>query len=239
MLRGRLLQFFVAVRRTGGGPRGFRVIGMHALRVENPLDDPADWRWITLLDARAPQPAVGWASSVVVQGSMLHRYGFIHRRDVGLARLPLEAALEGRFGDEQVWTGEGSGWIAERRLLEGPAPPAAVFCRGATEFSVRWSSDLNCWVQVQATGRRGRSLGVRFAPRLEGAWSDLQTLHQPPEGAGASTFLYAYKAHVEQQGAAMLITYASNSLHDSVFWDESIYWPRFIAIDVRGAVPRP
>jgi hypothetical protein len=188
---------------------------------------------------------MGWASSVIERDGYLHLFGYVQRhgthgargRDVGIVRVAVDDAREGHLQDPEVWTGSGTGWVRESRVTERSLQPAVVFSDGATEFSVRWVERLGCFVEIQAMLRSGRALGVRFSERLEGPWSPIAAVHRPPEGRRGNVFLYAYKAHAELSGGDIVVTYASNSRDDSVFWDETIYWPRFIAVDVVHPVP--
>ena len=230
LVDGKLLLFFVTIQLTRGrGAFPFRSLGTRALLVSNPGDAPPAWDTREVFASVHGRHAIDRASSVLVQGEHLYLFGYSQPRQIGLARIPIEKASRGVLDQHEVWAGRARGWVHEARL-GGPAAP--VFGDGRNEFSVRWVPRLQAYLEVQGIGRWGRAMAVRTSPKLEGPWSALRPVHAPEEVGRDNTYLYAYKAHSELPGADVVVTYASNSRDSRSFHDESIYWPRFLAISI-------
>jgi hypothetical protein len=101
-----------------------------------------------------------------------------------------------------------------------------------TEISV----DLDCahgpWVEVQTVGFGGTDIGARFADRIEGEWSDPGVFFRPEESDRSGVLVYAAKAHPEQEGAELAVTYVANHTDfATLVADETLYFPRFVRVE--------
>ncbi len=224
-LGARLLLFFMLVRpaqgaRDGGiedwrllGPLGFfDVFGWTAVLVENPDDEPEDWRWSTVAPLEASPITIGAAACV--EGDELFLYGWDRRNRISVSRLPAAEAARGDLSGLQWWSGDG--WGGE---------PAVIVDDGHTEFTVHRRGE-----KFVLTAMVGRSLGLRTAPAPQGPWSEPVAVFVPEEAARADAFVYAGKAHPELAGADLVATYVSIGTADVTLKDDSLYYPRFARI---------
>jgi hypothetical protein len=73
---------------------------------------------------------------------------------------------------------------------------------------------------------------MRRSQKLEGPWSAPQKIYRPPESDAPDAFVYAGKSHAELQGADLILTYSTNGPDERVAKDMSLYFPRFVKVDL-------
>ena len=228
MLDGALTLFLYRVERDASpGSLGFDLTGWTAVRIARTQADPLQWE---LRELETPDAGSG----VVVGAAVARREGYVHayavRRSadhqVLVLRWPDAALRKGDLTSPEWWLGPERGW--------GAGQGAVVMARGATEFSVDRLDRLSLWLQVQSSPFAGGLLGVRYAPRLTGPWSDICTIYRPPEAAQSDLLIYAGKAHSELEGADLVATYLANTLDLArLVRDTEIYYPRFVRMSER------
>lgn len=226
-----LLLFFMDVREERDDRLGFRTVGWSAIRIDNPEDTPDLWRrqW---LDAPSAGFDVIVGSAVVVRAQ--HLYAFAVREpgnhDVYLCRWPIGAARRGDLSNPQWRRSER--WVEHSAL---DASPQVMIPKAATEFSIHYDNAQRIWVQVQTHGFGAAQIGIRTSVRLEGPWSEPTMLFRPPESRVEESriLVYAGKAHPEQTGADIVVTYAANEADlAALVQNTSVYWPRFVPLEM-------
>jgi hypothetical protein len=237
----RLVLFMWRMRSTAaGGMFGFAVDAPRAVLIANPDDDPSAWRATSVVVPANPWNVFLGTGAAVIEGGYLYLLSCVEpgNHDVYLARWPVASAAEGRFDDPEWFLGNG-GWQPQSALA---AAPARLFGGGHTEFSVFFDADTARYVQLQATGFPG-DLTMRTAPALTGPWSEARVVYRPPELACSGTLTYAAKAHPALSSPDLArriaVSYASNADFSRVVNDLSLYFPRFVRLDVAAGSAAP
>lgn len=235
-LNGRLYVFLTEVEKTyQSGAFGFKLIGQWLGVIENPLDNPAEWKVsqqrlrFATFDERRERP---WGSAVLVEGDYVYVYGIEdHRQGIGNKQLMIARAPVDKLPDFDVWQFRaGDEW--------GKEVSTAGMPRGlANEFSVsRLPGDAGYILVYTENGLGERILG-RVAASPEGPWSDPVLLYTCPEMTrDKGVFCYAAKAHPwAAEGDELLISYCVNSWKfERLFEDNEIYRPRFVRVRLAG-----
>ncbi|HKP58275.1 MAG TPA: DUF4185 domain-containing protein [Polyangiales bacterium] len=231
---GSLLLFRMRVSKVEGG-FGFNVVAWDAIAIDQPESEPGAWRPRVLTpDTGATEILLG--SSVLIDGDHLYAYAARNRDDdhtISLARFTLaelSGLREGALADPEWYTASGY----RRQSAGGRAEP--LIAGGQIEFSVHYEARLRCFVQIQMSGLfvsdPNTAIVMRTAPRPEGPWSAPQRLWKPPAppGTDASKLLaYAAKAHPEQRGGDLVVTYVENDVAHPTPLD-SVYYPEVLRI---------
>ncbi len=236
---GELLLFRLHLVAQAGG-FGFAVRGSDAVAIDNASDSPATWQPRVIM----PVPAVAGSSpvlgsSVLVHDNYLYAYAVDadpKRHAIYVARFPLAALHALRSGalDEPQWWCGSAGFVRASAATR----PVALFDDGQIELSVSYVQRIHRFVEIQT---RGGLLGdpntaivARFAVRPEGPWSPVVAFHRPREAArsdAASLLSYAAKAHPEQRGADLIVTYVVNDLRPHTPAD-ALYYPQLLRVQV-------
>ena len=131
-------------------------------------------------------------------------------------------------------------FVAQRALPEGAAP-SPLFEDGQVELSVHYEPARQRFVELQMQGLfvndERTQLAMRVAPRPEGPWSALEPFCRPAESSAANVAdlaAYAGKAHPEQRGADLVLTYVVNDLKRFPPKD-ALYYPQVLRLDYRDA----
>lgn len=237
---GQLLVFRMRVAKRAGG-LGFGVVGWDAVAVDDPDADPAHWSPRVIAAVESADRLLG--ASVLLHDRYLYAYAAKNDdRDHSayLARWPVAALTDLQAGalDEPDWfTTSGT----FERAAAG-ADVAVVLAGAQTEFSVHFDRGLGQFIQVQMRGLfvSDPSTGIvlRRAARPEGPWSETQLVYQPETSPNAGDpdklVAYAAKAHPEQRGPALVLTYVINQL-EALAPSDSVYYPEVLRLDWQGA----
>jgi hypothetical protein len=228
-LGDRLILFLNRLRGSDTG-LGFASAGWNAVMVENPDDEPSDWR-TRLLDT-PPNPLgiiVGFASSLQHRE---HLYAFgsqdpVKSHPIFVARWPLEKVRQGDLMTPEWWGGADMGWIAD----SSSTPRWPVFDDGQSELTVHFDGRAGQFIAVQTVGFGSADLAIRFATELTGPWSSARTFYRPPENDRPNIMIYSAKAHPHFVGADLVLTYSTNTFKfQEHLTDSSIYYPRFVRL---------
>lgn len=231
LVGGQLTVFLYRIARDhSAGSLGFKLEGWTAVRVEHPGQEPSAWDLHQLSTPDTGAATVVGAAAVQQND---HVYAFAVRgaggHEIVLLRWPTDEFIKGDLSVFEWWAGTAAGWSRQ-------ACPATVMTGGVTEFSVSRLPGSTWWVQLQSRPMGGgREIGVRYASRLTGPWSEFCIIYRPPEAGQRGLLLYAGKAHPRMQGADLVATYVANSLDlHRLMSDTDIYFPRFLGITKRS-----
>ncbi|MDQ1689862.1 MAG: hypothetical protein QOK42_2837 [Frankiaceae bacterium] len=182
--------------------------------------------WTVSRADRVPSDAPGiLGASVLLDGDTLYVWSY---RDGSsyLARFDAAAATVGDLSQAEWW--EGSGWTAD------PQRAVPALTPSTTEFTVHRRDGRYLLVDVHSFGVPETGVQIRWADRPEGPWSQRTEVYRIPEASREGVICYAGKGHPELAGPGLLVTYASNTggLDDVIWTDESLYYPRFVRVDV-------
>lgn len=222
----RLLLFAMReTRYTEPGSLGFRAVGWNAFLIENPDEEPARWR-MRRVEGPEPRGQLMVGMAVVREAGFVYAFAEEDRtHDAYLLRWSERAARAGALKRPQWWCGETRRWCGNaglrRRVMED----------AGSEFSVQ-RDRRGGWLEVASRGFGATTLGMRRAERLEGPWSKEEEVFTPPESRAAGAFVYAGKGHPELEGADVVATYAANGTDERVATDMSLYFPRFVRIEL-------
>jgi hypothetical protein len=221
------LAIFLLRQKPVTGGLGFAEDGWRLALIENPDDPPTTWR-ITYHD-----PAVGpFMANAGVAATMDDDHAYLlatshgseHRGHV--ARIALGDLGVGNLSALEWWT-RGT-WLTLDAVVD---LPTTVMDDAGSEAS--WHRVGDTWFHIASHGFGATTVALRTAPAATGPWSRPGDLFTPPESQGPNPFVYAAKAHPEQEtgDGTLAITYATNSFTfaDLVTPDgmDSLYWPRF------------
>lgn len=216
----------------GSEPRGplnlpFRYRGMRLARVENPHDDPRQWRTVILplSDSRIAFPG----SAMVVHGDYVYLFAFLDRDATRYPRILARIPLVGLKGPTARPIDHLEYLDRSREWKPGFEPDDALVVMedDASEMSVNFHSESGRWVAVynypNITIEFPRVppsdlVYMRTAESLEGPWSEPASIFRIPEldsrdldGRHPNTFCYAAKGHQEQaRSGHLLLTYVCN-----------------------------
>lgn len=222
-IKDRLLIFCTRVATDSTkGSLGFKIVGWNAFWVTNPDSEPSLWK---LKDAAQVTDKMMMASAVLQRGKFLYLFGESEpEHDLYVARFSTATLAAGNFGPLQWWTG--SSWqtsASNRHPIQ-----LAV----ATETSVERDPDGNGFIAIYSKGFGATNIVMQKAQNLTGPWSPPQTIYRPPESNAPDAFVYAGKSHPELKGADLVLTYAANGPIEKVLKDMSLYFPRFVKVDL-------
>jgi len=206
---------------------GFKSAGWVAYFVSNPDKEPTAW---SLQKAMEGYGKIVLASSVLREGEFVYLVGVSDPdHDLYIARLTAKAVEQGRFSALEWWSGKG--W----QPSESSSQP--VIRGAATEASVQRDPRVSGFIEINSRGFGATDIVTRCAPRLEGPWAPPQEIYRPPESNAPDAFVYAGKSHPELRGADLVITYAANGSDERVATDMSIYFPRFVRVQLAQESP--
>jgi len=219
------------------------------------VDGSERWAWplhgarlpggeLLLLRMLVVKEAGGLGFRVQISGEHLYAYGVENQGQghaIYLARWPLAKLTQlaqGALDDPEWWVDQG--FVAQSALPPG-AMPSPLFQDGQVELSVHYEPERQRFVELQMQGLfvsdARTQLGMRTAPRPEGPWSALQPFYRPDESGApnaADLAAYAGKAHPEQRGADLVLTYVVNDLKRFPPSD-AVYYPQVLRLGYRAA----
>lgn len=205
---------------------GFRSAGWVAYLVSNPEDEPAAWLLQKVMEGRNK---IILASSVLRENNFVYLVGVSDPdHDLYLAQLTAKAVEQGRLSALEWWSG--NDWQSS----ESSSQP--VIRAAATEASVQRDPRGAGFLEINSQGFGPTDIVMRCSPTLEGPWSAPQNIYRPPESNAPDAFVYAGKSHPELSGSDLVITYAGNGSDERLATDMSIYFPRFVRVQLPRGV---
>jgi hypothetical protein len=93
------------------------------------------------------------------------------------------------------------------------------------------------FIEVNSEGFGASTIVMRRARNLEGPWSPPKIIYRPPESDAPDPFVYAAKSHAELKGADLILTYAANGPDQKVAKDMTLYFPRFVKVQLPAQAP--
>jgi hypothetical protein len=232
VLNNRLYVFLTQVEKTDQpGAFGFKLIGQWLGVIQNPLDDPAEWK---VEQHRLPFAKFGeqrerpWGSAVLAEGDYVYVYGIEDsRQGIGSKQMVVARAPVDKLADFEAWQFQaGSDWSEK-------ASPAGMPRGLANEFSVSRLPDDAGYILVYTENGLGDRILGRVAPSPVGPWSDPVLLYTCPEMASdKGVFSYSAKAHPwAAQGNELVISYCVNTWEFArLFEDNDVYRPKFVRV---------
>jgi hypothetical protein len=210
---------------------GFESIGTTVLAVDNPSDEPTQWR---AKEVKIPffvhtdEREIDFGVPSFIKDGYIYIYGIEllfkeNERYMLLARVPEAALLN--FDSWEFYSK--NQWVKDFRKAE------RLCDHFGAEFSVSFHQFLNKYVTVYTELGNSEKIILRTANNPEGPWSEQKVIYSVPEvGWSKNYFCYAGRAHNELSGANdLLVSYVCNS---SNFWemasDARIYRPKFIRV---------
>ena len=204
------------------GSLGFKSVGWNAYWVSNPDDEPSAWK---LKAAAESSDSVVMASAVLRDGGFVYIFGESEpEHDLYVARLGVETLARGKFGPLEWWSGRG--W---QTAASGRRP---IQLAAGTETSVQRDPSGTGFLEINSRGFGATDIVMQRAENLEGPWSAPTMIYRPPESDEPDAFVYAGKSHAELKGADLILTYAANGPDEKVAKDMSLYFPRFVKVDL-------
>jgi len=223
MLDGALTLFTYRLEPAPEAPLGFRYDGWEALRVDDPSGEPERWalRRLRVPDL-APIEMVGVA--LFEASDHVYAYGVREPGDHAIYVLRWSRAdfVAGALMTPELYCGPSMGWAR--------GPPRPVVETGQTEFSVVPGRDGR-FAMVHGLGFGAATVALRTAPSPEGPFGEAVEVFTPPERGRRSMLIYGVRAHPEQGGEGLLLTYNANSLDVATLLEDlDLYYPRFVRL---------
>jgi hypothetical protein len=233
---GRLLLFRMHVVKESGG-FGFRVDGWDAIAVDDPSQPPDTWQ-PRILTPKLQTFGKLVGCSVLLHDGFLYAYAVDNQGQdhaIFLARWPVSAltGLEAHALDDPAWWTQ-QGFMAQSALSKDGRELEPVFRDGQVELSVHYDTTRQRFIEIQMqglfVGDANTQVALRSAEHPEGPWSTLVPFFRPPEHTlanAADLAAYAAKAHPEQRGADLVLTYVVNDLKKFPPADR-LYYPQVV-----------
>lgn len=239
---GELLLFRMQVVKDAGGV-GFRVQSWDAVAIDDPTSDPATWQ-PRLISAASDAFGKLVGSSVLIHGGQLYAYAVDETGQdhaIYLARwslTQLAGLKDGALADPEWWTGQG---FARASTWPAGTTPKPLFGDGQVELSVHYEAERERFVEIQMSGLFASDpktqLSLRSAPHPEGPWSAPTPFYRPGEGSfdnAKDLIAYAAKAHPEQRGEGLVVTYVVNDIKRFPPADR-VYYPQALQLSYQPA----
>ena len=93
------------------------------------------------------------------------------------------------------------------------------------------------FIEVNSEGFGASTIVMRRARNLEGPWSPPKMIYRPAESDAPDAFVYAGKSHAELKGADLILTFVANGPVEKVAKDTSLYFPRFVKVELQSRGP--
>lgn len=208
---------------------GFKLVGWTAFQVANPEKEPSAW---DLKKVAGGDGKVLMATAALREDRYVYLLGESNPgHELYLARVSLEGAAEGRLDDVEWWSG--SNWQM------GPSSRRSLIREGGTEASLQRDPRGNGFLEINSLGFGATDIGMRRAQHLEGPWTSPKSVYHPPESDEPDAFVYAGKSHPELIGADLVLTYVASGNDQRLATDRTIYFPRFVKVDLHRDAPAP
>ena len=208
-------------------------IGMWLGEVDNPQDEPLNWRikqYKVPFGRYSKNGNLYFGVAVMRDGDFVYIYGCdedwkkgMGGRNMIAARVPPDKIAD--FERWRFWNS--ADWVADVNKVGG------LFDGTGAECSVSFQPAIKKYVAVYTEYGMSANILMRVSDTPIGPWSKPYKIYKCPEYKWHKTyFCYAGKGHQELSGSdELIITYACNSTD---FWqmarDARIYRPRFLKI---------
>lgn len=224
-----LVLFLSRLQPTPGDGLGFASEGWRAAIIDDASGDPSTWNLRLVASTTAPA-GINAGAAIVREGETLVSLAVREPGDHAgyLVRWQAPNLLAGNLELAEWWTDDD--WNSQV-VLAGHL--ATVLPDAGPESSLHWEPTRNQWMHVRSDGFGATTIVASYASALTGPWSAPTFLYRPPESDRADAFVYAGKAHPEQEaGGALAVTYAANTLADfaTLLDDLTLYFPRFVKV---------
>jgi hypothetical protein len=237
---GKLYLFLMQIVKTDEkSVFGFKQIGTSLAQIDNPHDDPLNWR---LKQYKVPfgrysdNGNLFFGSAVMKDGEFVYIYGCSEnwKKGIGGRSMIVARVQPDRIADFENWRfWNGTDWVADANKAGG------LFDGIATEYSVSFQPAMKKYVVIYTENGMSANIMMRVSDMPVGPWSEPSKVYECPEYNWHKTyFCYAAKGHPGLSSPdELIITYVCNSTD---FWqmakDACIYHPRFLRIkfDVQG-----
>lgn len=206
---------------------GFKSVGWNAYWVDNPDEAPNAWK---LKIAARIADTVTMASQALRDDDFVYLFGQGNpQNDLYLARISVHSFVDGKLAPLQWWTDVG--W------QKYPPNRSPLLRDAGAETSVQRDPGGSGFIEVNSRGFGASDIVMRRAPSPAGPWSPPKQIYRPPESDAPDAFVYAAKSHAELKGAELILTYVPNGTDEKVARDLSLYFPRFVRVDLHGIDP--
>ena len=224
MVKNKLIVFIFEEKSTKRDI-GFEAIGWYVVIIDNPFDNPSNWKMEYIKGPETFGVIVG-SSAVLKDDSYIYAYGVKEpaTHEVYLLRFEINKLINRNITEIEWWVN--GDWV--NRLNNEPIPSSLFI--GQTEFSVHYQQDIDKYIQIQTYGFGHASIGYRLADKPEGPWTDPLIFYHPLLN-DEKDFVYSANAHPELTTDGILITYnINNGDFRKLIDNENIYFPKFIRI---------
>ncbi len=207
---------------------GFEAIGWYVVIIDNPFDNPSNWKMEYIKGPETFGVIVG-SSAVLKDSSHIYAYGVKEpaTHEVYLLRFEINKLINRNINEIEWWVN--GNWVSR---LDNEPIPSSLFI-GQTEFSVHYQQDIDKYIQIQTYGIGHANLGLRIADQPEGPWSEPLIFYHPLIN-DEKDFVYSANAHPELTADGILITYnINNGDFGKLIDNENIYFPKCVRIKYR------
>ncbi|MBU2676815.1 MAG: DUF4185 domain-containing protein [Gammaproteobacteria bacterium] len=229
-LDDRLIIFLNRLRGTSTG-LGFASAGWNAVMIENPDDEPSNWRKRMLQTPENPLGIIVGFASTMRWKEYLYAFGSedpVKTHPIYVARWPVAKVHEGDLESPEWWGGVEIGWVPDA----SSASRRPVIENGQSELTVHASDGDHKFIAVQTVGFGKSDLAIRSAKELTGPWTPPNLIYRPPEYDRPNVMIYSAKAHPQLAGADLVVTYSTNTFKfQEHLTDSRIYYPRFVRLE--------
>ena len=208
--------------------------------VENPQDDPREWR---VTQVRMPfsfyshRRELSFGSGAVVEGEFLYVFGTDDRarlvslnRDLTVARVPLD-----KIAEMSEWR-----FLRKGRWSHDFMDCDQIAFQMSSDLSVSYMPGLKKYLMVYTECDVSSRIVARTAPSPIGPWSESEILHTCKDAYGDQRlYSYAGKAHPSlSSDGKLVISYLTSSVDTwQVATDPRLFWPKFVSVGMREARP--
>ena len=232
MTDGKLYLFLTQIIKTDEkSVFGFKQIGTTLAQIDNPNDDPLNWRikqYKVPFGRYSDNGNTFFGSAVMKSEDFVYIYGCNEDWKKGMGRRSMIVARvqPDKITDFSKWRFYSDGqWKSDVNGISG------LFDGIATEYSVSFQPGLKKYVVIYTENGMSANIMMRVSDTPVGPWGQPSKVYECPEYNWHKTyFCYAAKGHPEiSKENELIITYVCNSTD---FWqmvrDARIYYPRFL-----------
>jgi hypothetical protein len=231
---GKLYLFLPQIVKTGeNSVFGFRQAGTILAQIDNPLDEPLNWRvkqYKVPFCRYSKNGDLYFGTAIMKDGHFVYIYGCDEdwKKGKGGRSMIVARVAPDKIADFENWRfWNGDNWVADVNEAAG------LFDAAGAESSVSYQPSIRKYVTIYTEYGMSANIMMRISDTLIGPWSKPYKVYQCPECKWNKTyFCYAAKGHPElSKPDELIITYACNSTDfGKMAQDARIYHPRFIRL---------